>query len=420
MEDYSHEEGITLVTVHGRTFRKAKVDRPLSSTRRRRVSAPSSTSTTANKKQAEEEPRFEQDEPVCSALPPSANLIEEEQMMVDTAEGEEDALPIEQEPDSGLCVLRLPLAPAFYPFLIGKGGQMRSKLQSDTGTTLLIPRQGAAPHQQQVVIRGPSRQAVRSAHSRIEILCQQALERLPYTHFLSIPLTTDAELLQGVRQFCRQLLQEEQQGQRRGLEESILVDPAKLHLTLLMLKLYSEREVERAKELLRGCAAAVYDVVGTTSLRVALTGLEMMNDDPSRVDVVYMGVKELQEPPRLPAVCKYLQKEFSKAGLISEAEMRPVKLHATLINTRLRTQAEDGGEEESTSSRQQQRGGRGGAGRGGSRDQEERIPIDATQLLSRHSSRSFGEIKLSGIHLSQRGKFDASGYYHSITSISFP
>ena len=50
----------------------------------------------------------------------------------------------------------------------------------------------------------------------------------------------------------------------------------------------------------------------------------------------------------------------------------------------------------------------------------ERIAFDARGILEKYGSKDFGEHKLECIHLSQRGKFDTSGYYHCIDKINFP
>jgi len=50
----------------------------------------------------------------------------------------------------------------------------------------------------------------------------------------------------------------------------------------------------------------------------------------------------------------------------------------------------------------------------------ERIAFDARGILEKYGSKDFGEHKLECIHLSQRGKFDTSGYYHCVDKINFP
>ncbi|KAK3270907.1 hypothetical protein CYMTET_20718 [Cymbomonas tetramitiformis] len=72
---------------------------------------------------------------------------------------------------------------------------------------------------------------------------------------------------------------------------------------------------------------------------------------------------------------------------------RPVKLHATVINTRLRL-------------------------RPSQEEKQERASFDARRLLEMDID--LGECHLNAIHLSQRGVFDASGYYHCVSQVKLP
>jgi hypothetical protein len=49
----------------------------------------------------------------------------------------------------------------------------------------------------------------------------------------------------------------------RGFDPSILLAPEKMHLTVLMLKLFSAQEINKAKELLKQASAQVYDLLGS-------------------------------------------------------------------------------------------------------------------------------------------------------------
>jgi hypothetical protein len=53
----------------------------------------------------------------------------------------------------------------------------------------------------------------------------------------------------------------------RGFDPSILLAPEKMHLTVLMLKLFSAQEINKAKELLKQASAQVYDLLGSRYYR---------------------------------------------------------------------------------------------------------------------------------------------------------
>jgi activating signal cointegrator complex subunit 1 len=77
----------------------------------------------------------------------------------------------------------------------------------------------------------------------------------------------------------------------KGYDSSLQVPPTQIHLTLAMLKLYSKDDLNRVSELMKKMSKKIYDLVDTRSVVVQFKGVEIMNDDPSAVDVLYMKGK---------------------------------------------------------------------------------------------------------------------------------
>mmetsp|Transcript_34668 Transcript_34668/g.79064 ORF Transcript_34668/g.79064 Transcript_34668/m.79064 type:complete len:313 (-) Transcript_34668:152-1090(-) len=282
------------------------------------------------------------------------------------------------------------ISPHFYKFLIGKKGSTKDRLQSDTGTNIVVP--GPRSQSNQVEITGPSQDAVDSAATRIQMLVDSALESMPYTHFVSVPLVHAAfatelgKLISNVK---------ENFASAQGFDESLFVSPKKLHLTLFMLKLPSPDAVRRASNILNGvCAAHCADLQkGTPGLSLGLHGLEYMNDDPSEVDVLFARVSPASENP-LAKLCEALIKTFAASELLPESEVerqrlrRPdgslgVKLHATVMSSKYRR---NGG--------------------------PQRQPFDASGILASYKDVPLGQADIPALHLSVLGPVDAStGYY---------
>lgn len=159
-----------------------------------------------------------------------------------------------------------------------------------------------------------------------------------------------------------------------GIEESIFIKPATLHLTVLMLKLWSKERVAAAAEALKEC----------------------MKGSPAKAHVLYARVEEANQENRLIRACKVIKDAFMEAGLVAEKDMnQELKLHATLMNT---------------SHRKRKRGNRFG----------KRIPFDARQILFKHGLEDWGEHRIVEAHLSERFVFGEDGYYRCCGSIQFP
>jgi len=185
----------------------------------------------------------------------------------------------EYDGDDGSCVVQkdekksslfkttFVLPKIFYKYIIGKGGSTRNKMQNETGATVNIPN--ASSSSEEIVVKGPTEGIVRSAKIRIDLIVENVMQELPYTHFLSIPLC-DSALQQRLKTLYDDLLAKCSDVQ--GLESSILADPAQFHLTILMLKLYTPESLNKAQQLLRKCASKIYDLVGTRSVVAHLRG----------------------------------------------------------------------------------------------------------------------------------------------------
>ncbi len=94
-------------------------------------------------------------------------------------------------------------------------------------------------------------------------------------------------------------------------------------------------------------------------------------------------------------IVEYLLQVFNEAHLTKDNEQQSVKLHVTLMNTKLRMNENE-------------------------EEENERKPFDARELLQKFGDFDFGEVKLESIELSSRGAFNESGYWKSLGAIMLP
>ena len=78
----------------------------------------------------------------------------------------------------------------------------------------------------------------------------------------------------------------------RGLDETVFQTPSLLHLTIGTLALMDEAERQKAKEVLE---LAIAEFKTDNKLNIEIKGLEIMNDDPGEVDVVYAKINKSDE-----------------------------------------------------------------------------------------------------------------------------
>lgn len=313
-----------------------------------------------------------------------------------------------------------------YPFVVGKAGHTQQRIERDNDVELAIPtrRQPDIGH---IAINGPTKDNVLSARSAVDAVIASALasRALDYTHFVSLPLTTPATAA-ALRSFKQAALLHPGAA-AAGLDASIFTPPPHLHLTVVMLKLYSEDARQRAQRALLSLQEAAAGILAQGGLHVRLQGLKIMRGSEAQADVVYADVVDAQPGSgavqRIEQLSAAAMEAFSQAGLVLRADRRPVKLHATLINTRYRQykraprtaaegHAQGGGHEDPSAA-----GGEDPRKAGGRRGPPQRQPIDATQLMQRFGAHDFGEVHIPGLHLSQRGVYGQDGYYHTLCSL---
>jgi activating signal cointegrator complex subunit 1 len=132
-----------------------------------------------------------------------------------------------------------------------------------------------------------------------------------------------------------------------GLDPSIVVHPRRLHLTLGVLPLASERKVSegttppvgktvaQAQALLEELRPRILEVLDGEKLRVPLNVVDIMTPnrgDPHQAHILWAGLPaEGSVAARLKVVCELIHTTFKREGFI--VEQRPLKLHCTLLNT---------------------------------------------------------------------------------------
>ena len=95
----------------------------------------------------------------------------------------------------------------------------------------------------------------------------------------------------------------------RGLDETVFQTPSLLHLTIGTLALMDEIERKKAKEILE---SAIEEFKVAKKLSIEIKGLEIMNDDPGEVDVVYAKVNDCDE---LQTLADGIVSKFTETGI---------------------------------------------------------------------------------------------------------
>nr|XP_034596334.1 uncharacterized protein LOC117857656 isoform X2 [Setaria viridis]TKW11979.1 hypothetical protein SEVIR_5G007400v2 [Setaria viridis] len=340
-------------------------------------------------------------------------------------------------------------------FVKGKGGSMQKKIEEDTGVKIIFPssREETSVGTSSESIRKAS-QMIANVLEEVDIQCNASTDgylvsavqsrMLDYSHFISLPLAIHPDLVDKLNYFQSSILgasasnEESDQDERRsegsidemdhdhkqadgssvsinlqvqeesvqvkmdskgsrsdfGIDKTIFIKPKTFHLTVVMLKLWNKDRIAKASEVLQSISSQVNEALENRPISIQLRGLTCMKGSPAKARVVYAPVLEVGGEGRLARACKVIIDAFVKSGLVLERDARQeLKLHATIMNVRHRK------------SKQRNRWN---------------DSFDARDIFRKYGKEEWGEYHIPEVHLSQRFKFDESGYYHCCSSIPLP
>lgn len=271
----------------------------------------------------------------------------------------------------------------FFAQIIGAKGATRRRIEADTKSQITVPKQG---HEGDIKITSNARKNVVAARRRIEIIVIGGRNNINFTHFLSVPMVSDA-VKKSYLAFKEMVLTD---SAVFGLNEAFFQNHNKLHLTIATLTLLDNVDRASAAQYLTDCEQSIVRKITHDygPLEVEMRGLEIMNDDPRATNVLYAIVD--CEP--LQVIANQIHDYFVAKGVMQRKFDR-VKLHVTLINSLF------GGESDVSN---------------GKADRE---TFDASQIMDKYRDYYFGKIVVKEIHLSQRYTTGSNGYYEATSMI---
>ncbi len=173
---------------------------------------------------------------------------------------------------------------------------------------------------------------------------------------------------------------------------------------------------------------------GGGGLKLGFRGVEIMNDDPSRADVLHMKVTADAELEKLKQILKLLVTAFVANDILPAAEVKrqrlfgphpmdgsetvTLKWHLTLINTKHRKAVVGAGDDsDAADSKSAKPDSKSNAA--ARKPRVKRIPFDAAPILKQFgSSLDFGVEPISHLHLVARGAADSqTGGYKCVHAL---
>ncbi|KAM7538953.1 hypothetical protein Aperf_G00000048677 [Anoplocephala perfoliata] len=232
--------------------------------------------------------------------------------------------------------------PVFYPLIIGTDHAKQRKLESEFSCRLHFGDYQSTHDQIKITAR--SEGCIFGVARRIAWIVSEARPKMKPTHFVCLPVIDDTvkeKYLAFKNEIC-ELAKNGLEGSFRGIDSDLFVSVHKLHFTLATLFLADEREVRLASQLLTSFMDTIDEgkAFDRSPLFLTIRGVDTMNDDPRSVSVLFMRLQENVQSRRLQNFANGIADMFSRHGLHSGHRClgEPVKLHLTILNSRLRAQ----------------------------------------------------------------------------------
>ncbi|EFA03384.1 activating signal cointegrator 1 complex subunit 1 [Tribolium castaneum] len=268
-------------------------------------------------------------------------------------------------------------------------------LENNTKTNITIPASG------NLVIIGENEETITEARDEIHSVLGEIRDHLRALQFISMPTRND-EIITNFNKFKDDILNGDK---IEGMHESIFISPLKLHLTVVVFTLLDDHEKLEAIKALQDYKNMILDplVKKTGPIRIKISGVDCMNTNLKKVDVLYAKptIVGENEDFNLQKLANDLSDHFYERGLVRTYQDN-VKLHMTLINTKYRKESGSPKKELGTPKKKRW---------------VKKQSFDATTIMEKYKDFYFGECPLDAIHLSLMGSVGDDGFYQPISII---
>ncbi|CAJ0957608.1 unnamed protein product, partial [Mesorhabditis belari] len=272
---------------------------------------------------------------------------------------------------------------SFYGRLIGFRGVYQKEMEKSTQCRLKIP--GKNDKNEIIEISSTvSHENVIRCLDRIEMTVIKARKEARPTHFACFPVAEHQNIVESFQRF-KELVKASSTISDSCKDELVYMLPRKLHFTLAVMKLFTKEEKSKASAVLKMAQEKINAITGGKPISVQVVGLEIMNDDPANVNVLYGTVKG----DFVQKVANVVRDLFAENDLC-ENDKLDVKLHMTLMNSRYIAEE----------------------------NHKKRPTFDAKELLKEMGDFNFGEMTINKVLISSMTTEGPNGFYESLASLN--
>lgn len=230
-------------------------------------------------------------------------------------------------------------------------------------------------HPNSIIIRSPHISKIKDKWKELNESFEKAKNKKIPTHVVKLTII-DHSVISKFNAFVHQLSYPRNKSE---FPKDLFQKFENLHFTLLTLKANSSMQMRMIQKIFEENVRICLRSIG--EIRLELEGLEAMNDDYSKVDVLYMKVRSTDDSERLKKIIELLTNCFSDFVCSDNQKL----LHLTLMNSLFLVK---------------------------NGHNKKRVPFDATNVFKTYGNLSFGKFKFFQICLIKLRYGDVHGCFN--------
>ncbi|CAK5085227.1 unnamed protein product [Meloidogyne enterolobii] len=227
---------------------------------------------------------------------------------------------------------RIQIPGALIGLIKGKEGYKQRVMEKEFGCKIHYPKKKEKVHGKMTEIKITSPQSaenVLKCRNALEVAVEKARKQAMPTHFVSVPVgLTSVKIREQYQNFVHSIRADEDLPEDCR-NPDLFITPSKLHLTLCVLRLFTEEDVNSAKQFLD--ELEIFTNSDLEHIQLEFTELEHFEDRPTD-KIAVLFAKCVSE--RLQKLANIVEESLSASFLTEKRKSKEVVLHMTMMNTK--------------------------------------------------------------------------------------
>ncbi|KAF7639239.1 KH domain-containing protein, partial [Meloidogyne graminicola] len=246
---------------------------------------------------------------------------------------------IKYDPKESTYYDRIQIPGSLIGLIKGKEGYKQRVMEKEFGCKIHFPKKKEKVHGKMTEIKISSIQSaenVKKCLDALEIAVEKARKQAMPTHFVAVPIGLKSVKIREQYANLVQTIRADEELPDECKNPDLFISPSKLHLTICVLRLFTEEEVNSAKQFLNELFLSeaikeLFTNFDVPNIQLEFTELGHFIDRPSD-KIAVLFAKCISD--RMQKLANIIEDSLSSSFLTEKRKSSEVVLHMTVINTK--------------------------------------------------------------------------------------